>query len=170
MKIFLTVLLGITLIGLADTVAIAQTKKTIILVRHAEKDAAQSEMSADPELSVEGKQRAERLASKIRKYKAGAVYSTDYKRTRDTAVPTAKSRNLAIQIYDAKKPDELIDRIMKSKTKRFLVVGHSNTIPGLVNLLTKKELFKDLDDAEYGTLWLIKIKDGQFRKVEILPF
>jgi 2,3-bisphosphoglycerate-dependent phosphoglycerate mutase len=170
MKIILTVLLGIAFVGLVNTDAVAQTKKTIILVRHAEKDAAQGEMSADPELSAEGKQRAERLAAKLRKYKAGAVYSTDYKRTHDTAAPTAKSRNLAIQVYDAKKPDELIDRIMKSKTKRFLVVGHSNTIPGLINLLTKKDLFKNLDEAEYGTIWLIKIRDGQFRKVEILPF
>lgn len=145
--------------------AIAQNK-TIILVRHAEKvDASQ-----DPELSAEGKQRAERLAKIIKKYKPGAVYSTDFKRTRDTVAPIAARRKLEIQKYDARKPAELIDAIMKSKTKRFLISGHSNTIPGLANLLGKKELFKNLDDAEYGAIWIVRIKDGQVRKTEIIPY
>lgn len=144
----------------------AAQKKTIILVRHAEKvDASQ-----DPELTDSGKQRAERLAKIVKKYKPGAIYSTDFKRTRDTAAPMAARRNLKIEIYDAKKPAELIDTIMKSKTKRFMIVGHSNTIPGLVNLLGKKELFKNLDDAEHGVIWIVRLKDGQVRKIEILPY
>ena len=141
-------------------------KKTIILVRHAEKvDASQ-----DPDLSAEGKQRADRLAKIVKQYKPGAVYSTDFKRTRDTVGPAATRRNLKIQTYDAKKPDALIDEIMKSKTKRFLVAGHSNTIPGLANLLGKKELFKNLDDAEYGAIWIVRIKDGKVRKTEVIPY
>ena len=67
----------------------------------------------------------------------------------------AKHRHLEIQVYDAKKQDDLIKQIMESKTKRFLIVGHSNTVPGLANLLTKKEVFKNLDDAEYGVIWVI---------------
>ncbi len=145
--------------------AVAQ-KKTIILVRHAEKvDASQ-----DPELSVEGKQRAEHLANIVKKYRPGAIYSTDFKRTRDTAAPMAARRKLKVEIYDGKKPAELIDSIMQSRTKRFLIVGHSNTIPGLANLLGKKELFQNLDDSEYGAIWIIRIKDGQVRKTEIIPY
>ena len=141
-------------------------KKTIILVRHAEKvDASQ-----DPELSAEGKQRAERLAKVIKKYKPGAVYSTHFKRTRDTVGPAATRRHLQVQTYDAKKPEELVATMMKSKTKRFLVAGHSNTIPGLANLLGKKELFKNLDDSEYGAIWIVRIEDGHVRKTEIIPY
>ena len=146
--------------------ALAQ-KKTIILVRHAEKA---DETSQDPELSAEGKQRAERLAKVIKKYKPGAIYSTDFKRTRDTAGPLAARRKLKIEVYDPKVPAALIDTIMKSKTKRFLVVGHSNTVPGLTNLLGKKEVFKNLDDAEYGVIWIVRIKDGRVRKTEVIPF
>ena len=142
-------------------------KKTIILVRHAEKA---DQTSADPELSPEGKQRAERLMKLVKKYRPGAIYSTDFKRTRDTAAPMAAKRKLQVQTYDAKKPDELIDTIMKSKTKRFMIVGHSNTIPGLANLLGKKDLFKNLDESEFGAIWIVRIKDGKVRRTEILPY
>lgn len=140
--------------------------KTIILVRHAEKvDASQ-----DPELSPEGKLRAERLAKIMKKYKPGAVYSTDFKRTRDTAGPIATRRKLQVQTYDPKDPAALIDAIMKSRTKRFLVVGHSNTIPGLANLIGRKEIFRNLDDPEYGVIWIVRIRDGQVRKTEVIPY
>jgi hypothetical protein len=82
----------------------------------------------------------------------------------------AARRKLQIQTYDPRKPDDLVDAIMKSKTKRFMIVGHSNTVPGLANLIGKKELFKNLDDAEYGVIWIVRIKDGQVRRTEILPY
>lgn len=148
----------------------AQTKKTIILVRHAEKAEAENPQNPDPELSAAGRERAKRLVKKIGGYRPGAFYSTDLKRTRATITPLAENRKKPVQIYDARKPQELVDEIMKSKTKRFVVAGHSNTIPGLANLLGKKELFKNLDDSEYGAIWIIRIKDGQVRKIEILPY
>lgn len=144
----------------------AAQEKTIILVRHAEK----VDSSSDPDLSPEGKERARRLVEKIGKYRPGAFYSTDYKRTRDTLAPLAAKRKKQIEIYDARQPQELIDRIMKGKTRRFVVSGHSNTIPGLANLITKKELFKNLDDSEYSVIWLIKLKDGKLRKFELLEY
>jgi len=142
-------------------------KKTIILVRHAEKTDATSQ---DPDLSDAGKQRAVRLAKIIKKYKPGAIYSTDFKRTRETAAPIAARRKLKVEVYDPKKPAELIDSIIKSRTKRSLVVGHSNTVPGLANLLGKKEVFKNLDDTEYGVIWIVRMKDGQVKKTEIIPY
>ena len=147
-----------------------QTRKTIILVRHAEKDAAQAEMSGDPDLSAAGKERADRLAKIADKYRPGAVFSSDTKRTRQTADPTAKRRHLEVQIYDPQKHDELVKQIMASKTKRFLIVGHSNTIPALANLLTGKELFKSLDDNEYGTIWVIRLCGNQVRKIQVLSY
>jgi 2,3-bisphosphoglycerate-dependent phosphoglycerate mutase len=144
----------------------AAQEKTILLVRHAEK----VDSSADPELSPEGKQRAERLVKKIGKYCPGAFYSTGFKRTRDTLAPLAAKRKKEIQIYDARQPQALIDQIMKGRTKRVVISGHSNTIPGLANLIAKKELFKNLDDSEYSVIWLIKLKDGKVRKFELLDY
>jgi 2,3-bisphosphoglycerate-dependent phosphoglycerate mutase len=159
--------LAVAVVLMLATDSVAAQKKTIILVRHAEKADATSQ---DPELSAEGKQRAERLARAIKKYKPGAIYSTDFKRTRGTAAPIASRRKLQVQTYDPRKHNELVDAMMKSKTKRFLVVGHSNTVPGLANLLAKKEVFKNLDDPEYGVIWIVRIRDGQIQKTEVIPY
>ena len=165
MKIYI-LLLSILAGGLVAHDVEAQSTKTIILVRHAEK----ADSSRDPELSAEGKARAERLVNATKKYKPGAIYATEFKRTRDTVAPLAARRKLQVQTYDPTKPVDLIDAVMKSKTKRFLIAGHSNTVPGLANLLGKKELFKNLDDSEYGTIWIVRIKDGQVRKTEVIPY
>ena len=154
-----TVLVGCGADGVAQD-------KLVVLVRHAEKVDA----SADPDLSAEGKERAQRLAKKIGKFRPKEIYSTDFKRTRDTVQPLATKRHVQIQVYDPRKAQELADKILKSEHKRVLVSGHSNTIPGLANLLGKKELFKNLEDSEYGAIWVIRIKKGLVQRIEILNY
>ena len=165
MKKLLFLFLAAALVCAADHATYSQTK-TIVLVRHAEK----ADASADSELSAEGKERAQRLAKKIGKYRPNEIYSTDFKRTRGTVQPIATKRHVQIQTYDPRQPQALADKIMKSEHKRVLVSGHSNTVPGLANLLGKKELFKNLEDSEYGAIWVIRIKKGQVQKIEILNY
>jgi hypothetical protein len=98
---------------------------------------------------LEGRERAQRLVKAIGRYKPGAFYSTNFKRTRDTVSPWAAKRGKTVEIYDPRKPQELLDKIMASKTKRFVIAGHSNSTPGVVNLLVKKDLFKNLDESVY---------------------
>jgi 2,3-bisphosphoglycerate-dependent phosphoglycerate mutase len=141
--------------------------KVIVLVRHAEKTDGTSQ---DPELSAAGKERAQRLIKKVNKYRPKEIYSTDFKRTRDTVQPLAAKRHLQVQTYDPKDPKTLAAKILASPSRRVLVAGHSNTVPGLANLLGKKELFKNLDDAEYGAIWVIRMKKGEIQKIEILNY
>ena len=149
----------------------AQSKKTIVLVRHAEK-AASTEMdkTGDVDLSAEGRERAERFAKAVKKYKPHEIFATDYKRTRQTAEPIAKLRGKEIQTYDPQKQAELIPKILASKTDHYLIVGHSNTIPALANLFMKKEVFKQLPDPEYGVFWVIRMKKGVVTKIEVFPY
>jgi 2,3-bisphosphoglycerate-dependent phosphoglycerate mutase len=163
---FLVIALVLLLAGQAT----AQKRKTIILIRHAEKDTSEFTDQMNPSLSAAGKERSERLVKRIGKFRPGAIYSTDYKRTRETVEPLAKKRGKPIQIYDASKPRDLIDAIMKSEIKRFVIVGHSNTIPPLANLLTGKELFKNLEDAEHSVIWIIRIRGGKTPEVNILDY
>ena len=148
-------------------IAGAAQDKTIILVRHAEKADATSQ---DPELSAEGKQRAERLVKVAGKYKPGAFYTTNFKRTRETLTPLATKRKKQVETYDPRNQQALVDSIMKSPFKRHIVAGHSNSVPGLANLIAKKDVFKNLDESEYGIIWVIRIKDGKVRKTEVITY
>ena len=160
----------LVLLFLGVPLAATAQDKLVILVRHGEKAVLESEDNPDPELSDAGKQRAERLVKTVGKYRPGAFYSTNFRRTRDTITPFARKRHKDIKIYDAKDPKALLDQIMASKTKRFVVAGHSNTIPGLANLLGGKELFKNLNESEFGAIWLIRIEDGKVKNIKILPY
>jgi broad specificity phosphatase PhoE len=170
MKFLFSAAFVVTIFLLVELSTPAQSRKTILLVRHAEKDVSATADPNDPALTPGGAERVAHLGKKLRKYKVGAVYSTNYQRTLNTARPTAERRRLAVQTYDAKKPDELLDQIMKSKTKRFLIVGHSNTIPDLANKIVKKEVFADLSDEEYGVVYLIKLKNGKVVKTQIITY
>jgi hypothetical protein len=44
-----------------------------------------------------------------------------------------------------------------------LIVGHSNTSPKLVNLLLKKDQFKDLDESIYDSYWIVTSKNGKIK-------
>ncbi len=172
MKLYVKAL-TFTLILLFTCISVMAQKKTIVLVRHAEKsvtgDAADM-AKGDPDLSPEGRERAERLAKAVKKYKPDVVYSTDYKRTKQTAEPIAKLRNKDVQTYDPSKQADLIPLMLNGKPKHYLIIGHSNTTPALANLLLKKEVFKQMPDTEYGVFWVIRTKKGVVTKIEVFPY
>ena len=169
-KAFMTALFAV--IAFLSIPALAQTNKTIVLVRHVEKDSSPTADKVDPELSPEGKARAERLAKVIKRYKPHEIFSTPFKRTRQTAEPIAKRRKKEIQNYDPSKPADLVQKIMDpaSKTVHYLIVGHSNTIPALANLLARKEVFRNLLESEYGVIWVIRIRKGVLDRIEVRPY
>ena len=169
-RILLKLLFVLALLAAFALPTLAQGKKTIILIRHAEKESGEMASAADPPLSAAGMDRAQRVAKRIGKFRPGAIYSTNFKRTRDTVEPLVKKRNKAIKNYDPSKPQDLIKEIMSSKTKRVVVVGHSNTIPPLANLLTGKDLFKNLQETEYSVIYVIRMRNGKVTKVELLDY
>src|SRR3546814_1202497 len=86
---------------------------TYVVVRHAEKV---DDGSRDPSLTDAGRARAHALAELLRSRDVVAVYATDFRRTRDTAEPTAAVHDLSIISYDAAAPAEAVDeRDRKSK-------------------------------------------------------
>ena len=145
--------------------------KTIVLVRHAEK-AGETAMdkTGDPNLSPAGQARAKRLLEIVKKYKPHEIYATAYKRVQETVQPIAEYRHKQFQTYDPAKQDELIEHIMKSSTDHFLIAGHSNTVPMLVNALMGKEVIVKMPDTEYGVIYVVKIRNGKFRRVEVYEY
>ena len=167
MKIITSLLLGLFLFTFAGGNTFAQYRKlTVILLRHAEKDLSDMD-DPNPELSVEGKLRAQRLVSLVNKYQPDAIYSSSYIRTRETARPLARKRRMMIQIYDPRNLNQIADLILSGKIKRIVVVGHNNTTPALANLLTKQDKYKNLAETEYDKIWIIKIKRNKKKPYEI---
>jgi broad specificity phosphatase PhoE len=164
--ILFTLFLLFTVTG---TDAYAQ-KKTIILVRHAEKDVSPAADKVDPELTAEGTARAQRLVKTIKKYKPGAVYSTSFKRTRNTAAPAAAWRKVTVETYDPRKLPEVVARVLTSKYKRHLIVGHNNTTPALANLFINEEKYMTLPESDYGKIFIIKLKKGKVKSIEVIDY
>lgn len=160
----------LTILTFASYCLAQSPTKTIVLVRHAEK-AAVPPTEPDPDLSADGKMRAERLMKAVaRRYKPHEIFATAYKRTKQTVEPTAKKRGKEVQVYDPSKHADLVAKIMASKTDHYLIAGHSNTIPGLANMLAKKEVFRNLPDSEYGVYWVIRMKNGALTRIEMFPY
>lgn len=111
---------------------------TIYLVRHSEKDLLSNDHS-DPPLSKCGEQRSESLSVFFRDVNLDVIYSTDYNRTRKTALPTALSKGLIIKKYNPQYLEEFSKSLINNK-QDVLVVGHSNTTAVLAGLLVGKEL------------------------------
>lgn len=130
---------------------------TYILTRHAEKAA---EGGKDPILNDLGTQRAERLAGLLKTAGIDAVYSTPYQRTRLTANPLAEFLKLEVLDYDPFAQEDF-EKIRKAaQNKKILIVGHSNTIPNMVNQLLGEERFEQLEEMEYDKLFIVtKIGD-----------
>jgi len=124
---------------------------SIYLVRHAEKLAD----SKNPALTTCGKARAKLLASMLSKANITAIYSTSYQRTMQTARPLADLHKMAIKNYSPKHLEQFALQL-KQKRENSLVVGHSNTTPMLVGLLTKQEI-APLTEQDYQYLYQVQV-------------
>lgn len=136
----------------------AATTTTIFLVRHAEKA---TDHATDPELTAAGKERAERLAHMLVPARVDAVYSTPYRRTKQTAWPLAEDLQVPIQEYDPRDAGFARKLLQEEVGKTVLVVGHSNSIPLLVNTLIGEERFTQLDESEYDKLFIVQLRNGK---------
>ena len=138
---------------------------TYYLIRHSEKIRTDTS-NKNPSLNEIGLKRAEKWAEYFKNIHLDAVYSTNYNRTMQTSKPTAESKKLAIINYN---PKNMYDSVFQknSEGKTVLVVGHSNTTPAFANKILGKKKFKDLDDKDNSSLFIITItKKGKTSKVE----
>jgi phosphohistidine phosphatase SixA len=130
----------------ADRNAPAAEPYVIYLVRHAEK----ADSHSDPGLTPEGQERAARLGAWLANKKLAAIWSSDYRRTRETAAPAADRLGLQIRTYDPHDLNRLAGLLLAA-AENALVVGHSNTTPELAALLCRCQV-PAMSDTEYDRL------------------
>ncbi len=150
------ILLIVLCLGTSTLFAQEITKATYFLIRHAEKDRTDAE-NKNPSLTEKGKERALLWSQLLTEYGIEAVYATDYKRTQETAAPSAEKLGLEIQSYHPFKLD--FEQFLKdTQGKKVLVVGHSNTIPFFVNKLIKMDKYQQMQDDDNASLYIVTIE------------
>ena len=136
----------------------ASTTTVVVLARHAEKDMSSIQ---DPPLSMEGEQRAERLAQMFGRGKGvghiDAIYVSDARRTQQTAAPLAQRLGKQPVVMPAADSKALASRVMhEHEGGTVLIVGHSNTVPELIQELGDINVPPIADD-DYDTLYVLSV-------------
>lgn len=134
------------------------TTTTIVLVRHAEKVMGTIE---DPPLAAEGVRRADRLAQMFGEVKAGngldAIYVSDTKRAQQTAAPLVSRLGSTPVSYPAADVDGTVRKVLRDhRGGRALIVGHSNTIPAMIQRLSGQTV-PAIPEEEYDDIYVVTV-------------
>lgn len=149
--------LGAALVGVGVLRSVATT--TVIVVRHAEKQLSTIE---DAPLTTEGEARAERLAVML-----GArgdalpitrVFTSEARRTQQTAAPLVRRLGIAPTTLPAREVDQLVRELRDGPSDAAaVVVGHSNTVPAVIAGLTRDRVTVKIDDDDYGSMFIVTV-------------
>ena len=142
------------LVGLALCSSFGQS--TVFIVRHAEK----ADDSKDAELSEAGRARAEALANMLRDSKISVIYTTEFKRTQQTAAPVAKALGLTVTTLPAADHAALVAQL-RASTANSLVVGHGNTIPDVIKAFGISELI-NISESDYDNLFVVLLGEKPY--------
>lgn len=141
---------------------------TVYIVRHAEtlelSEHAPEAKRVDSPLSAAGQVRALKLPEELPIKDLAAVYVTDTKRSRDTASAVVALNGIKPIIYPPRDVDGLAYRLRKRSGQSALVVGHSNTIPPLLDALGVEPPI-EIGEDQYGDLWVVTVT-GSKTKLE----
>lgn len=147
-----------SLLFMAGPIMAADTM--VIVVRHAEKSADDPK---DPSLSAQGNARASKLAEVLKSSGVKAVYTTQYKRTQQTGMPTAVQAGLQIDVRPATRENagsytaDLLKEIKKKHGgETVLIVGHSNTVPEIVKYATGVDV-SPMGENEFDRIYVITL-------------
>ncbi|WP_423015994.1 SixA phosphatase family protein [Undibacterium sp. Di27W] len=145
-------LLSCCLAGLP--VAVQAEPDLVILVRHAEKAIDQGN---DPGLSEAGQSRAQALARTLQHSAVSSIYTTHYKRTRETAQPLAQAQGITAQVIQGSGAEHLRQLLsaVRASTGTVLVVGHGNTIPALATALGAPAM-KDFCESSFSHMLVLR--------------
>lgn len=156
------------LIGLlvCSSISAAEPTRTVILVRHAERSAG---MDQDVGISEAGQCRAKALATMLSDAAIKGIYTSEAKRTQQTAEPLAQKLRIKPEVIPAKDVDGLLSRLRSgSADGSVLVVGHSNTVPTIIERLSGQTV-PAISDTEFDRLFIVTMA-GQQSKVITLRY
>ena len=130
---------------------------TVILVRHAEKAATPAE---DPPLTEAGRARARALMAIAREAGVTAIITTQFARTRETAHPAAEALKITPEVVGTMAGGQHAQNVASAALAHrggvVLVVGHSNTVPGIIAALGAPQP-PPICDSSYDDLYIVTV-------------
>jgi broad specificity phosphatase PhoE len=130
------------------------------VMRHLQKAAGQ-----DPGLTGEGRRNADRLVVLLAIDPPSAIYVSTTRRARETAAPIAARLGLTPKTYDPSDTPALIEAVIR-EPGTVLIVGHSNTVPDIVQRLGGARP-ADMADDSYGDVWHVFGADRRTEKMSL---
>ncbi len=151
MKLILSIILSVILLLQYNANA---KEQHIYLSRHAEKMIDQK----DPDLTDRGKSRALWLSFYLNSQSIEMIYTTNYRRTKQTVHPLASILKIQPTLYDPGKQEKFAVQVLADGRNSF-ISGHSNTIPELVKLLGGNHGLP-ITDQQYDRLYLLIVDES----------
>ena len=127
----------------------ARPHPNIYVMRHLRTPAGVS----DPDLTAEGQRYAAAVSDWFRRDPPRVIYVSSPKRAQQTAAPLAARLKLTPKIYDPKDSAALVAAV-QAETGTVLIVGHSNTVPDIVEQLGGTRP-APLVHEDFGDIWHI---------------
>ncbi|MGH7726960.1 MAG: SixA phosphatase family protein [Candidatus Eiseniibacteriota bacterium] len=142
------------------------TTRTIIFVRHAEKNP--HPVGGDAGLNTRGLVRAQTLAHVLADAGIQIVYTSQFGRNRQTAEPIAKAIGDSARVYDANDLPGLADRLRATPPGgTVLVVGHTDTIPQTIEELIGRRP-PEGEPVDYDRMYVLMLNaDGTYRLLHL---
>ena len=129
---------------------------TVYLVRHAEKDMSEPN-AVDPAISTTGQERAKALAARLGATGIKAIFTSQFRRTIETADPLAVAIGVTPEIVRAgwtTDADSAKAAVFRHKGEKVLFVSHSKTIPSIIEALGGPKL-ADICESQYSNLFIM---------------
>jgi broad specificity phosphatase PhoE len=155
----LTWMVGVLALIVAAWLLITAHSTTIVIVRHAEKV---MDGSPDPGLTEEGQARAQLLARMFgdREVKGhiDVIYTSPALRNRLTAAPLAAKLGIEPLVVPEDDPHSFAHQVLhEHRGAHILIVGHSDTIPAIVEALSGVRNIAPIGATEYGTVYIVSV-------------
>lgn len=135
------------------TLPLVAAPDTYYLLRHAEK-----KDYLNPSLTEQGQARAKRLAQILSDKQITHIFSTNYNRTLETAKPLSDKLGITITHYNPRQLTALVAQL-NTLSGNVVIVGHSNTTPELVKLLSDEIV--TINEEQFDKLFVVIGKSVQ---------
>jgi broad specificity phosphatase PhoE len=167
--VWLAALAAALVVALAIWIFASASTTTILVMRHAEKAALPAE---DPPLSLAGEGRAQELAHVLgeapAEFRIQGIFVSEFRRTQETVRPLANRLGVPVIVVPAADISLVADRARAEyRGGRVLIVGHSNTVPEIVEKLSGEKI-PAMAETEYGVVYVVSLP--RFSRASVTRF